>query len=186
MDEPGRKDIRLGGWDYSSHSCYHVTICTRDRLPILGTVVDAGDLLAAPYVELSPVGRCCKEVLEEIAADTRKARLLNYVVMPNHVHLLVWIRADVQEPVSLQGFVRFFKSRATNAARRVGVGEDLWQKSFYDVIVRDDEMLNAVWEYIDGNPAKWADDEYHDAPSAHAPYGRGRTECAPTGDNTPT
>lgn len=160
MNEPRRKDIRLTGWDYASNSVYHVTICTRNRVQILGTVVDPKDYRVAPFVDLSTIGRCCDTTLQEIQNDKHKVQLLNYVIMPNHVHLLVWVRTDVENPVSLQSFVRFFKSKVTKAARQGGFQGDIWQKSFYDVIVRNAEMLNTVWEYIDANPAKWNEDEY--------------------------
>ena len=160
MNEPSRKNIRLREWDYGSDSFYHVTICTRDRKPLFGVVRNPDSSLASPFVELSDIGECCAQVLHDIDLSSSCAHLFNYVVMPNHVHMLVWINPDGSRAVTLQSFVRFFKSSVTKRAKKAGFCGDLWQKSYYETIIRDDAAFDAVWEYIENNPAKWLDDEY--------------------------
>ena len=82
----------------------------------------------------------------------------NYVIMPNHVHLLM---AVDESEVTLGRFIGFMKSYATRLVRMAYPGMDLWQRNYYDHIIRDDENFFITWQYIDENPAKWATDDYY-------------------------
>ena len=86
LDLPKRKRIRLEGYDYSQEGAYFITICTKDRKPLLGeTMVVGDDAHIVPYVGLSFIGTVVRKYIDRIP-DIDK-----YVIMPNHVHLLIVI-----------------------------------------------------------------------------------------------
>ena len=104
-----------------------------------------------------------------------------FAIMPNHIHVLMTLKADTARRVptveqfgkptknSISSIVRAFKSATTNAVRKyVGtqraVSENMyniWQRSFYDHIIRNEEDYLRIWQYIDENPAKWTEDDYY-------------------------
>ena len=99
-----------------------------------------------------------------------------YVVMPNHVHLIVFIKKENEEAFDNSGASG--KPRPTNATipklissiKRFSnrkAGFNLWQDSYHDHIIRDDSDYQRKWRYIDENPAKWAEDDYYIAPTAY-------------------
>ena len=161
MDKPNRKNIRLKGWDYSTNACYHVTICAKDRKCIFGQVKRTGDIERPYEVEFTPLGSVCNEAISGDAGKNPAVSIENFVVMPNHVHILVWIKRGEAKPVDLSSFVKYLKSKVTRAARVAGIQAEIWQKGYYERIIRNDEDFFGVWEYIDANPAKWDDDPYH-------------------------
>jgi len=161
MEKPRRKQLRLANWDYSTNACYHVTICTKDRKPTFGYVVRCDNMETPCFVKLTPLGKCCEESIAVSSSSNASVSIENYVVMPNHVHVLVWIKHDELHPVSLESFVRYLKSSVTKAAHAKGLdGPPIWQKGYYERIIRGDEDFFSVWEYIDNNPAKWDTDPY--------------------------
>ena len=85
----------------------------------------------------------------------------HYVIMPDHIHLLITF-SERHIGRSLQDTIRFFKTMSTNEyIRNVKTGvlppfhEKLWQKSYYDHVIRNDQDYNETWEYIENNPIKW-------------------------------
>ena len=88
MELPKRKPIRLPDFDYSGPGAYFVTICTHDRRCILSRVT-VGEGLAPPAVILSAVGQCVKEQILALPKRYPAVAIDNYMIMPNHVHLLV-------------------------------------------------------------------------------------------------
>ena len=161
MNEHRRKPLRLKNWDYSSNACYHITICTKNREPTLGKVLRTDNLEQPCFVELTPLGECCNSAIAECSSDNKLVSIENYVVMPNHIHVLAWIKHDDSHPITLASFVRFLKSSITKEVRTRGLGNlSIWQKGYYERIIRCDEDYFGVWEYIDANPAKWDEDPY--------------------------
>ena len=154
-DLPVRKDIRLKGYDYTSAGYYFVTICVKDRREMLGSVVGT-IALDRPYVDLSQIGHCTAETIEN--ANKNDVRIDKYVIMPNHIHMIVVLGqgADDRGRSSLQQIVRSIKSFVTKRA-----GFPLWQPRFYDHVIRDNAEYIRVWRYIDENPARWDEDEYN-------------------------
>ena len=160
-----RKHSRLKTYDYTNNGCYFVTFCTKDRAHILSNIVGRG-ALTPPQVELTDIGKIAAEVIERTSVVYPGISIDNYVIMPNHVHLLIRIsRVDggVRAPrptesgsVSIQEIVKAIKGIT---ARRTGI--KLWQTSFYDHIIRDDEDYQTRFRYIEENPAKWQQDKYY-------------------------
>ena len=161
-----RKELRLQEYDYSQNGYYFVTICTKDRENLLSRVVGGG-VLDAPSVELSKYGKIVESRIEEINKVYSTKRIEKYVIMPNHVHfILVVNEGEAQGPSrtpaptraneSVPAFVSTLK-RFTNRES----GTMLWQRGYYDHVIRNEEDYLAVWQYIETNPVKWELDQYY-------------------------
>ena len=175
MDLPQRKRIRLQSYDYSAPGAYFVTICTYERRCILSSIAVGDGVLDVPNVRLSPYGEIVAETLREIEKTYSWLSLDHYVIMPNHIHLLLRIEGNgpsrtpaptnaddgpsgTPAPTNktLPKLISTFK-RFTN--RRCGM--QLWQRSYHEHVIRGESDYREIWEYIDTNPAKWAEDRYY-------------------------
>ncbi len=155
MDRKSRKPTRLKGYDYSSDGVYFVTICVKDRKPVLCKIVGEG-LCALPKTEYTKIGIHVKNAIEFISVRYTGIFIDNYVVMPNHIHLLVRIENSVgghRDP-PLQDIIARFKSYTTHL-----YGKTLWQRSFIDHIIRDERDYLEHYTYIENNLIKWESDE---------------------------
>lgn len=152
-----RKPLRLKKWDYSQAGAYFITICTQGKRQLLGKVVGA-DVLIGPCVAFSPYGRIVDNVLSKMPTVDK------YVVMPNHIHVIFVIPHRQVMPggpmgtsaPTVPGLVRYLKRSVTQEIK-----ENLWQRSYYDHIIRDEADYLRIWKYIDTNPAKWREDCYY-------------------------
>jgi len=166
-----RHSARLQGYDYSQAGAYFITLVTFQRAELFGSIHDG-------QMQLS---RCGEIVREEwfASADIRKEIRLypeEFVVMPNHVHGIVWIVDDGTATVgasgrsplhahpqlsqkSLGAFVAGFKSSVTKRIRDELNTTGIWQRNYYDRILRNERELDAIRKYIETNPLRWAEDE---------------------------
>lgn len=143
-------------YDYGSAGAYFVTICTQDRRCILSNIVGEG--LAPPAVSLMPCGKVADEQVRCLGSRYPTVNVDRYVIMPNHIHMLLTIRKETggaSPSPTLMDVVRTFKSQTT---RLCGRGEKLFQRSFYDHVVRNESDYLEIWNYIDTNPQKWRKD----------------------------
>ena len=144
-----RKLPRLSGWDYSAENYYFVTVCTHHKRCLFGSVCD-----------FSRLGKLAETELLRIPERFPGVRIDKYVVMPNHIHAIVVLGCDGAErsrPLpTLSTVVGLYKSGVSRLA-----GEPIWQKSFYDHIIRNEESYLEIWRYIDENPLKWREDELY-------------------------
>jgi REP element-mobilizing transposase RayT len=156
---PKRKSPRLRGYDYAAPNWFFVTICVAGRRPILGSIVGTD-------MKLSEFGRIVERTWLNLPRFYANVSLENFVVMPNHVHGIVVIgevrpTPELAQPRrhSLSEVVRGFKSMSAREVNR-GAREPraLWQRGYYDHIIRDDADLTRIREYIDNNPVAWAND----------------------------
>lgn len=160
---PKRRNNRLTEFDYSKNGAYFVTICTRDRESILSEVVGGG-VLDAPQIQLSQYGVIADNQIKEINDTYTNIKVTKYVIMPNHIHFIVMIcdynngtsRTPSPTNAVIPRFVSTFK-RFTNKRCE----SDLWQRSYYDHVIRNQADYDRVWQYIDENPIKWELDEYY-------------------------
>ena len=174
MDLPKRKQIRLPEYDYSTPDAYFVTICTQNRKCILSDIVVGDGVLDVPQEQLTLSGMCVHVTLLEIEQHYGWLSLDRFVIMPNHVHLLLRIKENgpsgTPAPTNMDNgpsgtpaptnetlpkLISTFK-RFTN--RRCGA--KLWQRSYHGHVIRNENDYREIWEYIEGNPARWADDRY--------------------------
>ena len=152
MTLPTRKHPRLKNYDYGQCGCYHITICTKNRIPILSKVIPAKTAAERPTLQLTPIGSVVERYISQIPTVYAGLQPLKYAIMPNHVHLLLFLETDAQADVTT--VVRSLKRLVSKE-----VGKSIWQESFYDVVIRNDIMFQCEWAYIDQNPDKWAEDE---------------------------
>lgn len=159
-DEPKRKPIRLAEYDYSTPGAYFVTICTQDRRRILSNIL-VGEGLAPPVCRLTDIGRVVENEILSIPIRYPNIKIGKYVIMPNHIHMIVEIRADAggaSPSPTLQDAVRVIKSLST---RKSGM-KKLWQRSYHEHVIRNERDYEEIWTYIDDNPAKWTLDRYYE------------------------
>lgn len=158
---PERKALRLPGFDYTKPGAYFVTICTLRRRCLFGRVVNGS-------VRLSTAGKIVEE--EWLLTATRRPYIAldAHVIMPNHVHGLIVIQEPSRSkarcnrgapPHSLSSVIGNFKAAAS---RRIAMAAGdkrfaLWQRSYYESIVRNTHELYVIRQYITNNPARWRD-----------------------------
>ena len=159
---PKRKTGRLTGYDYSANGSYYITVCTKDKQHILGHSVGGG-VLDAPYVRLSKYGAMVRDVLLEMDTFYDDITINHYVVMPNHIHFILSIcgesgpsRTPAPTNARLPAFLSAWK-RLTNKK----AGFSLWQRGYYDHIIRCEADYLRIWQYMDENPVRWTEDEYY-------------------------
>ena len=170
--EPGkhrRCSIRLQGFDYTREGAYFVTVCTRNRACLFGDV-DLGEM------RLNDAGRVVRAVLNELPDHYPHVALDAWVIMPNHAHVVVVLTGAGLKPAptaatdttrhGLSEIVRAFK---TFSARRINAihgtpGTPVWQRNYYEHIIRDDAALNRIRQYIMENPSRWPEDPENPAP----------------------
>lgn len=168
-----RRSIRLRGYDYTQNGAYFVTICAHERRPMFGRVVNGA-------MVVNEWGRVVQACWDEIPAHFRHVELDAFVVMPNHVHGIIVIANDGGRcrgvachapttvkrefskpiPESLPTIVGAFKSAATKHINRLLNLPDrpIWQRNYYEHIIRNEKSLNQIRAYIANNPGKWAED----------------------------
>ena len=151
-----RKPLRLEGYDYAAAGFYFVTVCTKDRCAYLRR---GAHCAPEPLPPLTAVGRIAEQAVLQISAHYPGVTVDKYVVMPNHVHMLLVLPPDdgraLRAP-TLSRIVRAWKETVTKT-----FGEAIWQKSFYDHIIRNEADYLRIWNYIDTNPVKWGEDPYY-------------------------
>lgn len=162
-----RRSIRIRAYDYSQGGVYFVTICTRDRECLFGEVVDG-------EMQLNNVGQMATGAWEEMPGRFSSVRLDAFIVMPNHVHGIIVVGAQFIAPQvipsdrfrkgainrapTLGEIVRTYKALSTRAIRRTVNPGFAWQRNYYEHVVRDEESLNRIRQYVADNPARWAFD----------------------------
>ena len=160
MDLPKRKQIRLRSYDYSAPGAYFVTICTRDRRCMLSRITVGAAISRPPDVKLSGYGEIVDRAIRNIPSVYSHVSVDHFVIMPNHVHLILRIHGGedgrmISAP-TVSTVVGQMKRWASKQAKT-----QLWQKSYHEHVIRGEEDYRQIWEYIDTNPAKWAEDRYY-------------------------
>jgi len=156
---PQRKHPRLKDFDYSQNGAYFVTICTKDRKYLLGTIPVGRGALTPPEIQLSEIGRITEFHIQNINSVYEGVLIEKYAIMPNHIHLLIRIENDGGMRASrptIQTIIRSFKTMVTRK-----IGFSIWQDSFHEHIIRNEADFLAIWKYIDENPIKWQEDKYY-------------------------
>ena len=182
-ETPGRRSVRLKDYDYAGAGAYFVTICTQSHALLFGAIV-------GEEMRLSPAGEIVRDEWARTADVRPDVELDAFVVMPNHLHGIIVItghpsptvgatrrvaptenRGTARGPVpgSVGAMVGQFKSVATRRIRQCLGAPSLtvWQRNYYEHVIRDEESLNLIRQYIADNPAGWALDREN--PAAIAP-----------------
>lgn len=156
-DLPHRASIRLSRFDYASANWYYITICVQDKKRLLGKVVDDRSFM-------SPYGRISNNELIKLSNIFPVIELDEYVIMPNHIHAIIGFRATVKVAPTLGQIIGAYKSRVIHECLLLAKTKDhflgkLWQRNYYEHIVRDKNDLNRIRQYIRNNPANWTKDK---------------------------
>ena len=178
-----RRSIRLRDYDYSKEGLYFITLCVHKQLTMLGEIVD-------DEMKLNDKGIITKICWDEIPSHFPNVALCEFTIMPNHIHGIINITATtatvgvenfqplqytsqpLQQPSqpmppqrnefqniiprSIGSIVLGFKIGTTKQ-----IGYAIWQRNYYEHIIRDDGDYHRIAEYIANNPAKWNDDRFY-------------------------
>jgi putative transposase len=149
---PRRHSLRLKGYDYSQAGAYFITVCTHRRVPLLGEVIEAD-------VRLNDIGAIVNQSWVNLPNHYPGVELDSFIVMPNHVHGIIILSDEPDTPHGMPEIVRGFKTfsaRRSNEHRRTRAA--LWQRGYYEHVIRDERALNHIRAYISNNPVRWTDD----------------------------
>lgn len=169
MDYPKRKSLRLKEYDYSTEGAYFITICTKDREEILSMItseetteisdensVVGADASVRPNIKLTEIGKITEECWNNINQIYEGVKADKYVVMPNHFHGIIILEKSKrkQDIPSVQKIMQGFKSITTRKCFKYGY-KQIWQRTYVDHIIRNEEDYITRCNYIDNNPIKW-------------------------------
>lgn len=151
---PKRKPIRLKGYDYSSVGAYHITICTKDKRMLFWNNVGATCGRPNNQYQLSDYGRIVENEIQKLNSVYNALKVDKFVVMPNHVHMIVSIIPDeFGRPQVAPTIPRVIKQFKGSISKQIGFS--VWQKGYNDHIIRGQQDYDEIWQYIDENPLKW-------------------------------
>ena len=170
MELPKRKPNRLADYDYSQPGIYFITFCTHNRKCILSDVA-VGAIHELPEINLTACGKAVDEVIA-LVPDRFNTEIHSYTVMPNHVHLLIEIknendlRAIRESPLHgrkiIDKIVGYIKMNSSKKIHSFYPSKTIWQRSYHDHIIRDENDFLNIWNYIEYNQCKWQLDKYYE------------------------
>ena len=149
---PQRKNIRISNYDYSNIGFYFITICIKNRENILSKI-------EKEKIILSQYGKIVEKYILGINSKNHYICTNSYVIMPNHVHILCEIKKYRSTKFSYNATIPYTIStlkRLTNKEFR----ENVWQRNYYEHIVRNEKEYQKILEYIKNNPMNWEKDKY--------------------------
>ena len=161
---PKRKRNRLKNYDYSASGAYFVTVCTKDKKSLFWAknhVDSVGEAISLPpNIQLSATGKIVYDAINEIPKRYPLIKLSQYVIMPNHVHLILFIPYDngriISSPTSILTAIGQMKRYVSKK-----IGRPIWQRSFHDHIIRNKKNYEKITKYIYENPLKWQYDCFY-------------------------
>ena len=154
MDLPQRKSIRITNYDYSSPGAYFITICTANREKLFWNGVRE-DVLRSQNVPLSTIGEIVEQGILQIVEHYEKVIVDKYCIMPDHIHLILRIKSDIDgRMISAPTVSTVVGSMKRWVSRQVG--KPIWQKTFYEHGIRNQQDYDEIWNYIENNPIKYA------------------------------
>ena len=155
---------RLKNWDYSSSGWYFVTICTKNKICYLGTIIKSRR-------RLSTIGKIVDREWLKTLKIRPNVKLDEYTILPNHIHGIIVIKFPVEthcnaslqnkfgpQRNNLASIIRGFKSASTSIIHTIEPAFQ-WQLRFYDHIIHSEQTLNRIRWYIRNNHLKWDEDE---------------------------
>ena len=171
-----RRSIRLRNYDYSTVGAYFVTICTFERECLFGEVVNG-------EMRLNGMGCIVDESWQQIVSHFTGVDIDQHIIMPNHFHgIITTVGAGFPRPdprgsekpggetpplrrATLGQIVGYFKYQSTKRINKLrnNPGVAVWQRNYYERVIRDDHELQTIQQYIVDNPATWHEDENHPA-----------------------
>ncbi len=162
---PKRKQIRIENYDYSTPGAYFITVCTANREKIFWSNrrgelcspadnTNTGDQRSSLRVELSNLGNIVDAEIQKLNTIYDAVRVDKYCIMPDHIHFILSIDTDengrTQFAPTISRVMKQFKGSITKQ-----IGRSIWQKSFHDHGIRNQQDYDEIWEYIENNPLKY-------------------------------
>lgn len=168
---PRRKQLRVKGYDYSQNGYYFVTICTQNKGSVFGRIRDN-------KMHTNNIGEIAHNCWNEIPLHYPFVQIDEFVVMPNHVHGVIVIAnktivgANDHSPLqrnnvikgtsrTLGAIIRGFKIGVVMAIKNFGYDKPIWQRNYFEHIIRSDEEFQEVRRYIADNPKNWKKDKLY-------------------------
>lgn len=174
-----RRSIRLKGYDYSQAGLFFITICCQNRICRFGDVVDG-------EMKLNEYGQIANDEWVKTPEIRPNVELGEFIIMPNHMHGIIRLygKGELHSPQmtnelnvsdilgvcktplrspsqTIGALVRGYKSSVTKQLGLLGFDEKLWQRNYWEHIIRNEQSYQTISEYIINNPAKWADDKFY-------------------------
>jgi REP element-mobilizing transposase RayT len=161
-----RRSIRLKDYDYTQAGAYFITICTKQKQCIFGDIKNG-------EMRLNALGAIADRCWQQIPIHFPNTALDIYIIMPNHLHSILWIlesSSKNKEPRkfgnivtgSIASIIRSYKAAVTKQINQICILEGvslIWQGNYYEEIIRDEKNLNNIRKYIFENPINWNQDE---------------------------
>ena len=163
------KSNRRPFWDYSRFGWYFITVCTQHKEHYFGEIVDG-------EIQLNEMGKIVNDELLKTTQIRKNVQLDEFIVMPNHVHVIIIIThkynadpnvetrcsvslpkgGEFSKPISgsLSMTINYFKGSVKRIANQNNISFQ-WQSNYYDHIIRNDDDLKRIQQYIDENPQNW-------------------------------
>ena len=162
---PKRKPTRLQNFDYNTNKAYFITICTENRRKVLSKIVGV-DVLGDPQnIELLPHGKIADKYIKQLNEFYNNVTVDQYVIMPNHIHILLIVYEDgsprTSTPTRQTSAVSHFVSTFKRFCNK-DYGGNIWQRGFYDHIIRNQHDYENIVKYIYENPMRWYYDELYE------------------------
>ena len=163
MELPKRKPTRLKGYNYSENGAYFITICVKDKKELLSEIVGDG-VLDVPKNNFTHLGEIADKYINQMNEFYGHISVDKYVIMPNHIHLILLI-ADLQNgtsrtPSPTNSEISKFVSTLKRFCNKE-YGENIWQRSYHDHIIRGEKDYQKIWKYIDTNVIRWEKDCFY-------------------------
>ena len=164
-ESKNRKTIRLTGADYNHSGVVFLTVCTKDRRCVLSRVVGTG-VPDGPHIELTKYGQIADKYIHQLNDFYENLSVEGYVIMPNHIHILLWIKGDEYGPSgtpvpTIQNSIpsKFISTLKRFCNREYGM--NIWQYRSYDHIIRNRQDFEEHLRYINENALYWYYDELY-------------------------
>ncbi|MGM9553290.1 MAG: transposase [Faecousia sp.] len=160
MERPTRKPNRLPEYNYSQNGAYFVTICTGDKQNLFWNAVGAD--IIRPQMEnedfvlhlpLSEYGRIAEQGILNIPQCYPSVTVEKYCIMPNHIHMILSFSHDCGRIISAPTLSRVVGQMKRWVSKQIGAG--IWQKSYYERVIRNGTEYEEIWQYIQENPLKY-------------------------------
>ena len=142
-----RKNPRLKDYDYSLGGYYFITICTDNKKHFFGEIIE-------DKIQLNEIGKLVYGNIENLEKIYDTIKIDKFIVMPNHIHMIIII--DKETDLTISRIIKQYKEWITKTLKK-----SIWQKSYYDHIIRNEKDYYRIWEYIDENELKWSLDKYY-------------------------
>ena len=164
MELPKRKRNRLKYHDYGAGGAYFITICTKDRKNVFWenahAIVGEDSILPQIRIPLSQYGKLAEDTIQAIPTHYHNVRVDRYVIMPNHIHLILFLPYRDGRMISAPTVSSIIGQTKRYISKQIG--KDIWQKSFHDHVIRGEADYEKIVRYICENPMRWESDCFYE------------------------